>query len=158
MDNSAENEKAALVNFLGTIYGQANALDKAIVSPNAFLKPSSESIKPLLAEVLRQQPQERPAYTELPSVDQVAPMPQMFVPQPEEVRTIPPGNPLKTIIHNSKDVDRVVQSINELNDTLLKVVKLVTKILPKKPNVRAKAQNTEPGRVLEIPQCDLPDQ
>lgn len=69
-------EKKAALEFIGTIYGASNKLDKDIVGHSNFLKPMSQEIKQQFEQVLR-----------APVVPQHQPQPTVI--QPEEPQQIP---------------------------------------------------------------------
>lgn len=148
-------EKNALVNFLGTMFGQASALDKAIVNSTKDMRPTSDMFKPILAEVIQQTSQPSAA------VQEYVPHHEVLIPE-QQLRSpvcisSPDKAPLQEILTSNRNVDKVVSAINELNDTLKIVVKLVNKVLPKNKNGRKKAIHIETPGIREVPTSDIQD-
>lgn len=137
-----DQEKAALLQFLGVTHAQAKQTDQMIVGQSQFLKPISNTISQTFEQVLktptfanndyRQQPvyqepvQQAPVYQEPvyqePVVDAQLQF-QFNEPSPQPVNS-----------------DEIVQQLKEINLNLVKIAAILTE-----SNVKTKTKNTIKG-------------
>lgn len=111
-------EKKAALEFIGTIYGASNKLDRDIVGHSNFLKPMSQEIKQQFEQVLRAPvlvPQHQP---QQPSIQQQVPVTQTpvatqpVIPVPQIVT--PPVSP-PTLDKVSNDIlERIALSLEKI--------------------------------------------
>lgn len=110
-------EKKAALEFIGTIYGASNKLDRDIVGHSNFLKPTSQEIKQQFEQVLRAPvvPQHQP---QQPNIQQQAPVTQVpvdtqpVIPVPQIV-TPPVSPPTQDKVSNDI-LERIVLSLEKI--------------------------------------------
>lgn len=101
-------EKSALLQFMGQIYGQTHKLDQGIIGESQYLKPASVDIKRKFEEVLRTPTIEagsQPQFTTQPPVQE----PQY---QPPELPYTP------VVVHTQPEVQMQVPTSGELVQVL----------------------------------------
>lgn len=139
-----DQEKQAMLAFLGTMHAQAKATDQMIVGQSQFLKPASPTIQNQFAQILQaptSQHIEQPVqYAEPPPMMAPSPMPQQPMPQQPQVENpqlefrfepTPPSSPV-TSVQNEK----LIEILEEINLNLSRVVDILDN--KNKPNARTK--------------------
>lgn len=138
-----DQEKAALLQFMGVTHAQAKQADQMIVGPSQFLKPISNDISRQFEQVLRtpvesQQPvpqvydqhhyNPQPVYT---PVEMIPAHPQQQQ-QPDELQ-------LEFQFSNTpkNETNEIINQLKEINLNLVKIAAILTE-----NNVKAKTKNT----------------
>jgi hypothetical protein len=148
------DDKAALLNFLGTFYGQANKLDQDTVVRSSTASNVSGEYKKLFEQVARspQQPElisplsndNVPQNADTASKQPYQPIPeeiiQQMIPEVEKTAHVPQLQEAKPINNIDQSTEsKIVIALNDINNTL----KNIEKLLELKLNVRQrKTKNT----------------
>jgi len=139
-----DQEKAALLQFLGTTHAQAKQTDQMIVGQSQFLQPVSNNIQQHFAQALQMPTvpfaQNAPQYHPPQMVEQpqFAPLPQVEAPQAETqlelvFRDPPASQPIGAFLGN----EEILEQLKEINLNLTKIA-----VILKESNVKSKAKNT----------------
>lgn len=147
------DEKNALLNFIGSFYGQASKLDKDTVQRSRDSAPVSQEYKKIFEQVVMSpqpaiQPVQQPVspVADNPNLKPYQPLPEEVIQQaipeksnpvyykePVEPENTLPLEPLsKPPQHATNQADLIVVALNNINDTLKNIEKLLTP----KPNAR----------------------
>lgn len=127
-----DQEKAALLQFLGTTHAQAKQTDQMIVGQSQFLQPVSNNIQQHFAQALQM-----PTVPYAQDVPQYYP-PQVEVPQAETqlelvFREPPASQPIGAFLGN----EEILEQLKEINLNLTKIA-----VILNESNVKSKAKNT----------------
>lgn len=130
-----DQEKAALLQFMGMTHAQAKQTDQMIVGQSQFLRPISTDISRQFETVLRT-PVQSEAYQQYtpvqPEQAYIAPQIQ-YDPQPQ------PQSQLEFDFSNTSpnEASKILQELKEINLNLVKIAAILTE-----SNVKAKTKNT----------------
>ena len=85
-----DEEKKAVLQFMGTVYGDAHKQDQMLVGQSGNLQPSSHVLKQRFEEVIRTptEQQQHNAPAPAPVQDPVASPPEAQPPQPQGVQVV----------------------------------------------------------------------
>ena len=140
-----EQEKQAMLAFLGTVHAQAKQTDQMIVGQSNFVKPVSHAIQNEFAQVLA-----KPVYSDQGSYQHVQHQPVQ--PQPiQEVQTMhpmPQEDQLMFAFEDPKEQEAPIITTNELIEVLKDInlnLQRIGNILEEKnkPNARNKNSKKE---------------
>ena len=134
-----DQEKAALLQFMGMTHAQAKQTDQMIVGQSQFLRPISTDISRQFETVLRTpvQSEAHQQYTPVqPEQVYIAPQIQ-YDPQPQPQPT--PQSQLEFDFSNTSpnEASKILQELKEINLNLVKIAAILTE-----SNVKAKTKNT----------------
>lgn len=134
-----DQEKAALLQFMGMTHAQAKQTDQMIVGSSQFLKPISTDISKQFEHVLR-----TPVDNQVPVIN-----PEYYNPQPVPIQYVQPQQPqehhqpeevqLEFIFNGTQknEAKEIINQLKEINLNLGKIVAILTE-----NNVKAKTKNT----------------
>lgn len=136
-----DQEKAALLQFIGVTHAQAKQTDQMIVNQSQYLRPVSNSFEQQFAQVLS-----TPTMPDQFQPQQVQPQTE-YIPEPVqsnehqlELQFTAPAP--AQVVHPMQvgNVDEIIKELKEINLNLVNVVAIL-----KESNVKAKTKNTIKG-------------
>jgi hypothetical protein len=143
---SPEEERAALLNFMGNMYGEAKKMDNNIVGPsNTLQRGKSEEIKKQIEQVYTQ-PQQ-------PAPPQAAPTPQPEVQQPQ-VQSQQPLQPVQQVMVQSEVDDNQLSfnfDTNEKDELFSLIEKILTRLDKLHRNVDEMSSKIKNNNVTSLP-------
>lgn len=136
-----DQEKAALLQFIGVTHAQAKQTDQMIVNQSQYLRPVSNSFEQQFAQVLS-----TPTVPDQFQPQQVQPQAE-YIPEPVqsnehqlELQFTAPAPAQAVHPMQVGNVDEIIKELKEINLNLVNVVAIL-----KESNVKAKTKNTIKG-------------
>ena len=133
-----EQDKLAVIQFLGSLHAQAKQTDQMIVGNSQYVKPISTDIRASLERALYTQQQAPQHYQPLP----VAEPPQPQEPQPQEPQ------PAVAVVRESVNVSQTSIDSPELKEYFQEIILKMDKIISilENKNVKRKTRKSkQPG-------------
>ncbi len=141
-----DQEKAALLQFIGVTHAQAKQTDQMIVNQSQYLRPVSNSFEQQFAQVLSTPTMPDQFQPQQFQPQQVQPQAE-YIPEPVqsnehqlELQFTAPAP--AQVVHPMQvgNVDEIIKELKEINLNLVNVVAIL-----KESNVKAKTKNTIKG-------------